>query len=98
MKARPPQRILMTADPIGGVWTYALELARMLQPHGVEILLATMGAPLTTEQHTAIEALPNVELCEGHFKLEWMENAWTDVADAGEWLLKLERRFHPDLI
>lgn len=25
---RKPHRILMTADTVGGVWTYALELAR----------------------------------------------------------------------
>ena len=28
-------RVLMTADTVGGVWTYALELARALAPHGV---------------------------------------------------------------
>ena len=38
------RRILMTADTIGGVWTYALEFARALGPHGIEVTLATMGA------------------------------------------------------
>src|SRR5436190_23853133 len=39
-----PQRVLMTADTVGGVWTYALELARVLCEQEVEITLATMGA------------------------------------------------------
>ena len=37
------RRILMTADTIGGVWSYALELAQGLVRHGVEVALATMG-------------------------------------------------------
>ena len=45
-----PHRVLMTADTIGGVWTYALELTRALQPHGIEVLLATMGARLNRGQ------------------------------------------------
>ena len=45
-----PRRILMTVDPIGGVWTYALELARALEPHGIEIALASMGGQLTRGQ------------------------------------------------
>ena len=36
-------RVLMTADCVGGVWTYALDLAESLGDFGVEVLLATMG-------------------------------------------------------
>ena len=39
-------KVLMTADTVGGVWTYALELAGALAPHGVTVALATMGAGL----------------------------------------------------
>jgi glycosyltransferase involved in cell wall biosynthesis len=88
----------MTADPIGGVWTYALELARTLRPHGIEIILATMGRSLTPEQWQQVQACPNIQVCESDFKLEWMENCWDDVARAGEWLLECEQRFQPELI
>src|SRR3954454_20769962 len=91
-----PQKILMTADPLGGVWTYALELARMLE--GVEVALATMGGPLTSEQRLEVAGLPNTSLFESHFKLEWMEDPWRDVDAAGEWLLRLESDLKPDLI
>lgn len=93
-----PQRILMTADAIGGVWTYALELARGLQGHGVEIALATMGAPLTRHQRQEVSLLSNVTVYESTYKLEWMERPWKDVAAAGEWLLELEKMVAPDLV
>jgi glycogen(starch) synthase len=88
----------MTADPIGGVWTYALELAHALAPHGVEVALATMGAPLRPDQREALHRLPTVEVFEGRWKLEWMDDPWEDVARAGDWLLKLEDMLKPDIV
>jgi glycosyltransferase involved in cell wall biosynthesis len=92
------KKVLMTADTVGGVWTYALELAAGLGQHGVEVALATMGAPLTPQQREASGQIPNLEVFESCFKLEWMEDAWEDVAKAGEWLLQLEGRLQPDII
>jgi glycogen synthase len=87
----------MTADTVGGVWTYAMELSRALEPHGVEILLATMGPPPSFPQRLEASFLPNVDLAESAYKLEWMEEPWSEVLAAGEWLPELERRFEPDL-
>jgi hypothetical protein len=36
-------KVLMTADAVGGVWTYALELSGALARHDIEVVLATMG-------------------------------------------------------
>lgn len=93
-----PRRVLMTADTVGGVWTYALELARALAPHGVEVTLATMGAPLSEAQWAEARALGNVRVEESRFALEWMEDPWDDVRAAGEWLLSLEARVRPDVV
>jgi hypothetical protein len=93
-----PKRILMSADTVGGVWTYALELARALLPYGVEVALATMGTPLTPEQWKAAKSIPKLEVFESNFKLEWMEDAWEDVRLSGEWLLDLEERIQPDVV
>jgi glycosyltransferase involved in cell wall biosynthesis len=35
---------------------------------------------------------------EGHFKLEWMEHPWHDVAEAARWLLQLEGLISPDVV
>src|SRR6266571_3789706 len=93
-----PRKILMTADSLGGVWTYALELAHALRPHRVEIALATMGAPLSDAQRREVKKCTNVVLFDGSHHLEWMDDPWDDVELAGEWLLNLAREFDPDVI
>src|SRR5438105_1369194 len=91
-------KLLMTTDTIGGVWTYAIDLAMALRPHGVDIALATMGAPLSPSQRKDAQACANITLFQSSYKLEWMENPWQDVAAAGKWLLDLEQNLAPDLI
>ncbi|HET9478822.1 MAG TPA: glycosyltransferase family 4 protein [Pyrinomonadaceae bacterium] len=88
----------MTADTVGGVWTYALELTRALEPHGVEVQLALMGPPLTTAQREEADEIANLSLFKSDYKLEWMPECWPDVRRAGEWLLHLANRLNPDLI
>ncbi|MCP3141628.1 glycosyltransferase family 4 protein [Pyxidicoccus xibeiensis] len=88
----------MTADTLGGVWTYALELVRALAPRDVEVTLATMGAPLSEAQWAQARALPNLHLEESRFRLEWMDDPWEDVRAAGDWLLSLEARVRPDVV
>jgi glycosyltransferase involved in cell wall biosynthesis len=88
----------MTADPIGGVWTYTLELAQALQSYGIELVLATMGAPLQKQQRTAVHQVKNVTLFESAWRLEWMADPWDDVIAAGTWLLDLEALTQPDVV
>ncbi|KFE60613.1 glycosyltransferase family 4 protein [Hyalangium minutum] len=92
------RRVLMTAETTGGVWTYALELTRALAAPGVEVTLATLGAPLTPGQWHEARALPNLRVEQSTFQLEWMDEPWADVKAAGEWLLGLEARVRPDVV
>jgi glycosyltransferase involved in cell wall biosynthesis len=92
------KKILMTADSVGGVWIYALDLCRALQAFDIKVCLAVMGAPLSASQQHEAGTLHNVDIRESCFKLEWMENPWEDVERAGEWLLQLEKAFEPDVI
>src|SRR3954468_14319952 len=87
--------VLMTADPIGGVWTYALDLAGGLARRGVRVVLATMGGPLRADQWAEAARVPGLEVVEGRWKLEWMEDPWDDLARAGAWLREIERRARP---
>ena len=87
----------MTADTIGGVWTYCIEMARALAAHDIRVVVATMGAPLSqSQQQEAAQAKIQVEASE--WKLEWMPEPWRDVDAAGEWLLELEKRIAPDVV
>ena len=90
-------RVLLTADTVGGVWTYAVELSRALAARGLEVHLATMGAALSLPQRQEL-AGTSVTLHESSFRLEWMPQPWADVEHAGEWLLGLERQLQPDLV
>jgi glycosyltransferase involved in cell wall biosynthesis len=96
--ASAPRRVLMTADAVGGVWGYALDLARGLARAGIEVVLATMGPPPAPEQRAEAAAVPGLVLETGAFKLEWMDNPWADVDAAGRWLRELEVRTAPDLV
>ncbi len=97
MITRGPLRVLMTADAIGGVWTYALDLARALGPLGVDVSLAVMG-PLPTGDQRREAARAGVCVHARPYRLEWMEEPWVDVENASAWLLELERRIRPDVV
>jgi glycosyltransferase involved in cell wall biosynthesis len=87
----------MTADAVGGVWQYALDLASTLGRHGVKVRVAVIG-PAPMDYQRAEAAVRGIDLREGNYSLEWMENPWEDVARAGEWLLQLEHEFRPDVV
>jgi glycogen(starch) synthase len=90
--------VLMTADAVGGVWTYALELARALAPFGVEITLAVMGPAPHAAQRAAAREIPGLTLEERRYRLEWMDDPWGDLERSGEWLMRLAARIEPHVI
>ena len=92
-----PRHILMTADTVGGVWTYAVELARGLTANGIRVSLATMGAPLSREQGARFNSVTSRSSRVRTSSNGW-NNPWQDVDAAGEWLLDLNDRLQPDLI
>jgi glycogen synthase len=93
-----PGRVLMTADAVGGVWHYALELARGLAGTDVEVVLAVLGPAPAPEQAFAAATIDGLTLVHGGFALEWTPGADRDLDAAGSWLLDLEKAFAPDLI
>ena len=92
------RKILMTADPVGGVWTYAMDLCRAFDAVGIQVCLATMGGLLSESQHAEVRNISGVDLRESTFKLEWMDDPWVDVDASGDWLIGLEKEIEPDLI
>jgi len=88
--------VFSTVDAVGGVWTYALELARALPD--VSFSLAQMGARPSAAQRSEVARLPNVRLWESDFALEWQGDPWRDVDEAAHWLRELSRELKPNLI
>jgi len=91
-------KILMTTDTIGGVWTYSMDLIRGLERFNVQIILATLGAPLTDSQLSEVRKLPQVSLHTSTYKLEWMNDSSNDLRKAQQWVLQLAFTFQPDII
>jgi glycogen synthase len=91
-------KILMTADTVGGVWTYCMDLCSGFLLHDVEVHLVTMGTKMSGWQKEEAEALPNVSVYESEYRLEWMQDPWDDIRECGKWLLHLEETIRPDVV
>jgi glycosyltransferase involved in cell wall biosynthesis len=89
-------RILMTADTVGGVWTYATGLASALAASGADVHLVTMGPRARPDQREML--LTSVHLIESDLALEWQDPEGADLAHAGEFFEATERQIAPDII
>ena len=69
---RTAARVLMTADAIGGVWTYALDVASGLSGQGVETALAVLGPAPAPAQRAAASAVKGLRLVETGLPLDWL--------------------------
>jgi glycogen(starch) synthase len=90
--------VLMTADPVGGVWTYSLDLARALGEEGVRVTLATMGGLPSASQREEAQRIDSLTLYSSEYRLPWMDDPWDDVRAAGDWLQTVATRVAPDLV
>lgn len=90
-------RIFMSADTVGGVWNYTLELARGLIEAGDTVLVAAMGGELDAGQRQAA-MMPGLTVVASALRLEWMEEPWKDLDLAADWLLELAAGFEPDMV
>ena len=91
-------RVLMSADTVGGVWSYALELADALTAHGVETTLAVTGEPLRPEQRRELRRSTVARFFAFSCALEWMPAPRRDLERAGEWLREIEADVRPDVV
>jgi glycogen synthase len=71
MKSGAPGRILMTADAVGGVWRYALELASGLTLRDVSIVLAVLGPEPDERQRKEAHGIPGLQLITTGWALDW---------------------------
>jgi glycogen synthase len=88
--------ILMTADAVGGVWSYALSLCAALPQY--RFVLAVMGRPPSGSQRAAVLALRNVVLEQRDYHLEWMKGAAADLPASRRWIRELARRYGAGLM
>jgi glycosyltransferase involved in cell wall biosynthesis len=87
----------MSADAVGGVWRYTIDLCSALADRGVRATVAVMGPPPAPAQRAEAEHA-GIGLVDRPYRLEWMDEPWDDVRRAGGWLLALERMLRPDVV
>jgi len=93
-----PRHVLFTADAVGGVWTYALDLAGALAEAGTAVTLAVLGPPPGAAQREAAVAIDGLKLVETDLPLDWIENDPERLAAAGRSLAALAATSGADLV
>ncbi len=88
-------RVLLTADAVGGVWTYALDLARALAPLDVEAVVAVMGP---SPGPALREAGSGIQLIDTGLPLDWLTDDRSAARRAGEALAALAAEERVDLV
>lgn len=105
--ATPPQKhdetgrelkLFMTADSVGGVFAYALDLARGLAPHGVSTTLALLGPSPTPAQRAEAGTVPNLRLVDTHLPLDWLAEDRRAADQAAEEVATLAAYYGADII
>lgn len=96
-------RILLTTDPIGGVWTFTKELSAGLLRCGHSVALVSFGRALSKEQSAWCQSL--TRLYGGTFQcesscvpLEWMRHNQATYSNAEPLLMRIADSFGPDLL
>jgi len=89
--------VLMTADAVGGVWQYALDLAEGLRPHGIETTIAVLGPAPTGDQRAMAEA-SGAELVLTDLPLDWTAAKPDEVEKAGQAIASIAEQIQPDLV
>lgn len=90
-------RVLVTADTIGGVWSYAKELVTGLVRQGAQVTLVSFGEIPSPKQIDWIE-VPRVDFRPTAFRLEWMQEAEQDIHASREFLLSVIDETKPDIL
>ncbi|MDT9600389.1 glycosyltransferase family 4 protein [Sphingosinicella rhizophila] len=91
-------RIMMTADAVGGVWQYSIDLARGLSRLGIETVLATMGPAMTARQRAEAAEIPELRLIETGLVLDWMARDASAVREASSAIEQIAKECEADII
>ena len=89
--------VLMTADAVGGVWQYALDLAEGLRRHGVETTLAVLGPAPSVDQQATAEAAGAKLILTG-LPLDWTAESREEVEEAGRAIARIAAQIKPSIV
>jgi glycosyltransferase involved in cell wall biosynthesis len=90
--------VLVTADTVGGVWTYTRELVTGLAQRGNRVTLVSFGEIPAAAQTEWLTPLNTVDFYPTAFRLEWMQEVEDDLKASSDYLLRIIDDNKPDLL
>jgi glycogen(starch) synthase len=96
-------RILMTTDTVGGVWTFAKQLAAELLARGCYVAVVSVGRTPSPAQMNSVNALaarwePRFLFAASAAPLEWMDENERAYSEAAPLLMNVAKDFGADLM
>jgi len=91
-------KLLLTADAVGGVWQYSLELARGLSGLGIEVVMAVLGPAPSPQQRLAARKVEGLTLVESGLALDWLAEDSDSLTEAAEAIAALARETQAHLV
>ena len=89
-------RIMLTADAVGGVWRYSLDLARGMAGAGIEPVLVLLGPAPSSAQAAEARALDGVQVIPTGLPLDWTAENPDELRSVGATLAGLAARLRVD--
>jgi glycosyltransferase involved in cell wall biosynthesis len=90
--------LLMTTDAVGGVWNYALDLARGLWDRNVFVTLAVLGPSPSESQRREAGAIAGLEILETELPLDWLSESAAEIERAADSLSRIARETGANLV
>ncbi|MBS7700043.1 MULTISPECIES: glycosyltransferase family 4 protein [unclassified Chelatococcus] len=98
VEPRRELKLFMTADAVGGVFTYAIELAEALTRHDVRTTLALLGPAPSAAQRRRAMVVPGLELLETTASLDWLADDEDAATRAAETIADLASRHTAEIV
>jgi glycosyltransferase involved in cell wall biosynthesis len=89
---------MMTADAVGGVWHYAMDLASALVEHQVETVVAVVGPGPDEAQRRHAASIPALTLVETGLPLDWVTDHPEALRSAARALADLAATARADIV
>src|SRR4051794_33313976 len=90
--------VLVTADTVGGVWTYTRELVTGLARRHVRVTLVSLGEIPAPAQTTWMDGIRGLDYRPTAFRLEWMQDSESDLVASSEYLAAVVDEVKPDIL
>lgn len=92
------RKVLLTADAVGGIWTYALDLAAGLRALGIATALAVLGPDPSEAQLAEAHRIPDIEVILTQLPLDWLAKDSREVISAGRTLARIAEHQGVDIV